>query len=341
MAAPISFESITMDTPLASLKLQLTQLQESHRSGSLSDAAFEDARIALERRILDAVLSDAAPDASPVVVGATPMAEPAASSSLNLWLTLVAVVLAIAGAAYGWKVSPKPLQVAAPAPSPLAAASALDGAPHDTGSDQIAAMVDALALKLKSKPQDAEGWSMLARSYAVLGRHAEAVPAFERAMALRPNDAMLMAGYADSVAKLNPGSAAGGLPSAASTPIPTSTPSLVQATVSGTVTLSSAMAKRTSPEDTVFIFARAAQGERVPLAVLRRQVKDLPLQFTLDDSMGMSPQNKLSGAKQVVVSARISKSGQAMPQSGDILGQAAPVSVGASGIAIEMRELVQ
>jgi cytochrome c-type biogenesis protein CcmH len=101
------------------------------------------------------------------------------------------------------------------------------------------------------------------------------------------------------------------------------------------------MVKLTSPEDTVFIFARAAQGERVPLAVLRKQVKDLPLQFTLDDSMGMSPQNRLSSANQVVVSARISKSGQAMPQSGDISGQAPLVAVGTSGIAIEIRDLVK
>jgi cytochrome c-type biogenesis protein CcmH len=112
-------------------------------------------------------------------------------------------------------------------------------------------------------------------------------------------------------------------------------------TVSGTVTLAPALAKQASPDDTVFIFARAAQGERVPLAVLRKQVKDLPIQFVLDDSMGMSPQNKLSAAGQVSVSARISKSGQAMPQSGDITGQAAPVSVGTSGITIEIRELVK
>ena len=60
-----------------------------------------------------------------------------------------------------------------------------------------------------------------------------------------------------------------------------------KASVSGTVTLSAALRAKVSPEDTVFIFARAAEGGRMPLAILRKQVKDLPATFTLDDSMGM------------------------------------------------------
>jgi cytochrome c-type biogenesis protein CcmH len=101
------------------------------------------------------------------------------------------------------------------------------------------------------------------------------------------------------------------------------------------------MAKQAKPEDTVFVFARPAEGARMPLAILRKQVKDLPLQFTLDDSMAMSPANALSGASKVVVGARVSKSGNAMPQPGDLSGQSAPVSVGASGLQIEIREAVK
>ena len=72
----------------------------------------------------------------------------------------------------------------------------------------------------------------------------------------------------------------------------------------------------------------------MPLAILRKQVKDLPLTFKLDDSMAMSPQMKLSNFPMVVVGARISKSGNAMPQPGDLQGQAAPTAVGASGIEL-------
>jgi cytochrome c-type biogenesis protein CcmH len=113
------------------------------------------------------------------------------------------------------------------------------------------------------------------------------------------------------------------------------------ATVSGTVTLSAALAKQAQPDDTVFVFARAAEGSRMPLAILRKQVKDLPITFTLNDSMAMSPASALSTASKVIVGARVSKSGNAMPQAGDLSGQSAPVSVGASGLKIEIKEAVK
>ena len=111
-------------------------------------------------------------------------------------------------------------------------------------------------------------------------------------------------------------------------------------TISGVVKLAPSLATKAAPEDTVFIYARAAQGSRVPLAILRKQVKDLPLKFALDDSMAMSPAAKLSGAAEVIVSARISKSGQAMPQTGDLQGQSGTVAPGASGLIIEISQVV-
>jgi cytochrome c-type biogenesis protein CcmH len=111
--------------------------------------------------------------------------------------------------------------------------------------------------------------------------------------------------------------------------------------VSGTVSLSPALRAQVSPEDTVFIFAKEAPNGRMPLAAERKQVKDLPYQFTLDDSKSMSPQARLSGATQVVVSARISKSGNAIAQPGDLQGQSAPVALGAKDLRVDIRELVK
>jgi cytochrome c-type biogenesis protein CcmH len=63
-------------------------------------------------------------------------------------------------------------------------------------------------------------------------------------------------------------------------------------------------------------------------------VKDLPAKFAFDDSMAMTPEMKLSNQAEVVIGARVSKSGQAMPQSGDLEGLSSPVKVGASGVAV-------
>jgi cytochrome c-type biogenesis protein CcmH len=78
----------------------------------------------------------------------------------------------------------------------------------------------------------------------------------------------------------------------------------------------------------------------MPLALLRRQVKDLPLDFTLDDSNAMMPQLSLSKFGRVVIGARISKSGDAAPHPGDLRGESGPVAVGASGISLEIAEVV-
>jgi cytochrome c-type biogenesis protein CcmH len=104
--------------------------------------------------------------------------------------------------------------------------------------------------------------------------------------------------------------------------------------VTGTVKLSPKLAEKVSPGDTVFIFARAAEGPPMPLAVLRRQVRDLPVQFSLDDGMAMAPGMKLSGFPRVIVGARISKSGNAAPQSGDLQGLSGVVANTAQDVAV-------
>ena len=111
--------------------------------------------------------------------------------------------------------------------------------------------------------------------------------------------------------------------------------------VSGTVSLSPELRAQASPEDTVFIFAKAAPNGRMPLAAERKQVKDLPYQFRLDDSKSMSPQARLSSATQVVISARISKSGNAIAQAGDLQGQSTPVALGAKDLRVDIRDVVK
>ena len=112
----------------------------------------------------------------------------------------------------------------------------------------------------------------------------------------------------------------------AQTPIQSASAPADAARIRGRVSLAPALAARALPTDTVFIFARAADGPRMPLAILKRTVAELPFEFTLDDSMAMSPQMKLSKFASVVVGARVSRSGNAMPQPGDLRGESAPTA---------------
>jgi cytochrome c-type biogenesis protein CcmH len=105
-------------------------------------------------------------------------------------------------------------------------------------------------------------------------------------------------------------------------------------TVSGSVSISPQMAARLAGTETLYIFARAVNGSRVPLAVLRIPARQLPMSFTLDDSQAMAPNLRLSGAEAVRIEARISRSGNAMPQSGDLVGASDVVKPGARDVRI-------
>ena len=110
--------------------------------------------------------------------------------------------------------------------------------------------------------------------------------------------------------------------------------------ITGRVTLDAALKNKFSPDDTVFVLARAAEGPKMPLAILRKQVRDLPVTFELDDSMAMAPQMKLSAFDQVVVVARISRSGTAMPQSGDGEGSSRPLRPGSKNVNVQIGNIV-
>ena len=407
-----------MNKDIKALRQQLEQLQKSHREGSVGKKAFEAGKAQLEREILQAVL--AAPEAAAAGAQA-----PRPSRALTAGVLSFVVVLAVAG--YAWTGSP-----GVPSAGPPTAAAAEGGNPHASGAvdeAQFIAAVEQLAERLKGQPDDVEGWAMLARSYGMLGRLDDALPAYQKAVALNGQDARLLADYADTLAlkndrnlegeplalveralKIEPtnlkalslaGAAAfnrkdyagavrywervvqhapaespylpqvqasiaearerGGLGRAsgaaapakpppvavaaakpAAAPVATPAPDAAGgATIRGTVRLAPALAMLAAPTDAGFIFARPAEGSRMPLAIVRKQVKDLPVDFVLDDSMAMSPGAKLSLFPQVVVSARVSKSGQAVPSAGDLSGQSAPIAPTASGLLIEINEVVK
>ncbi len=400
---------MTPDIP--TLKLQLQRLAQQRDAGTLTPAEFEEKKQPIERQLLDRVLQSADGPVSTTAVSA----KPAPRIPAGLLASVVGVVFAIAAGGYAWKGSPG----SASAPPPALAQAGAGGAgagdvPEGTSASdeamakQIEALTDKLTTHLKSKPDDVDGWIMLARTYMALGRLAESLPAYERAIALRGDDAQLMADYADSLAVNNNRVLAGepmkwinkalaidprnvkalalsgayafdrkdyagavkyweqvvqfgpkdgeylqqvkaslaearqlgGLSAEARPPAETAARA-VTPSVSGTVSLSPALAAQAAPNDTVFVYARGPDGKGIPLAILRKQVKDLPLDFTLDDSLAMSPAAKISGASAVVISARISKSGDAVPRPGDLFSQSGPVQLGASALKLEIRDTVK
>lgn len=405
-----------MNDDITQLRLQLKQLKAQRDSGAINAKAYATAKASLERQLLDQVLE--APLAGK---GGAPVASATPRPSGRLVGLLSVAVLAVAGIGYGLTGSP-----GMPSAGPPGTARADEAtASHADDATQFAAAVEKLAERLKEQPDNVEGWAILARSYARLGRHADAVPAYAKAVALEGNNAGLLADYADTLAvhnnrslegqptqlleralKLEPdnakalalaGTAAfnrkdyktavrhwehlarvappdgtfvqqlqdsiaeartlGGLPPGKPAPMaaaagPTAAPAPAPDAAStaaagaatsagslqGSVRLSPALAKLAAPDDTVFVFARPAEGSRMPLAIQRYRVKDLPVEFRLDDSQAMSPATRLSAFPQVVVGARVSKTGQATPSAGDLVGLSKPVANNARGVVIEINE---
>ncbi len=400
-----------MTPEIDTLRAELKALKQRHEAGELDEAGWHAARAPLERRLADLLVADDRPGAAqgPAAPAARPAAAPRPSRPLVAGV--LAFVLVVAAGGYAITGEPRAIDPAARAAAPAEGGGVT--------RDQIVAMVERLAERMKGQPDDPEGWTMLGRSYLVLEQPREAQAAFERARALRPQDPSVLADLADAIA-LNQGRVLAGEPArlvaaalalepdhrkalalagsaafeardyataarhwgrivalepadsplaaqarsgveearqlaaaapapkgsatataAASAPPATSAaPTTAAASVSGTVVLSPALKEQARPQDTVFVVARAAEGPRMPLAVLRAQVKDLPLSFTLDDRQAMAPGAGLSSATRVVVAARVSRSGQAAPQPGDLEGQSATVPVGARDLRIEITRVV-
>lgn len=184
---------------------------------------------------------------------------------------------------------------------------------------------------LQIAPNDPRALTLAGGAAFEAGDYARAISHWQRVAAGVPADSELARALATGIARAQ---------TMAGAPAPTAGASPVQQVVRGEVRLAPALKERAAADDTVFIFARAAQGPRMPLAVLRKQVRDLPAAFQLDDSMAMNPALKLSSVAQVIVTARVSRSGAAMPQSGDLQGESRPVAPGAAAVSILIDQVV-
>lgn len=367
------------------LRVQLAELRADRDAGTIDAATFEASRAELERR----VLAEAAPDAA---AGSKPGLRGAAVLLVGVPIVAVAVY------------------------AMLGNRSALDPvlaqAPSQFSQQDIDAMVERLAERMKADPSDPEGWLLLGRSYMAMQRFEAARDALAQAVQRRPGDAQLLADLADATAMaqgqkllgepeklieqalaadpqnlkalalaataallrgehqraadfferalrvappdspyvpglqdgLHQARAAAGLPptpAATAAPGPLAVPapaapasaaapapSVAAAPLAVQVSLAPALAAKVQEGDTLFIFARAAEGPRMPLAISRQVVGPgtrWPVAVTLDDSMAMAPQFRLSGFERVVVGARISRSGSANPEPGDLEGQGVPI----------------
>lgn len=357
-------------TNAAILKDQFAELERDHATGTIATPEYEQAKVELKRRLLEdtgaADTTTAAPPRRRWAAVATAVALPVTAAGLYLALgnpaalapapvqaavtpaEIEAMVAKLAARLEsrpddleGWAMLGRSYKVlgrnAEAAQAYAKAGSALAGDPR-----LLVDYAESLALahggNLQGKPAELIARALELDPGFALARMLSGAVAFQRedyAGAIRewsavqsrfPPDSDEARGIGESIAKARE--------LAAAQPGPKAKAGATAAKVAGTVRLSGELAARAAPTDTVFIFARAAAGGGPPLAVLRRQVKDLPLAFALDDTMAMAPERKLSGAQEVVVGARISRSGSPLPQSGDLQGLSRPVKVGAAGVAV-------
>jgi len=353
---------------------QLRELEADLRAGTLASDQYEKAYREIEARLLADVGKEEAP-------AQAPRGSRAAAVVLGVAVPLCALAVYLAVGNLG----------------ALAPGAGRDVAQHGMSEQQFEALVTRLAARLKENPEDAEGWMMLGRSYAVLGRFSESAEAYAKAAARMPRDAQLLADYADALAMAQGRSLRGEPEKILARALaidPLNVKALMLAgtaafnrndysgairrwerildavpgesemaqrvhasiaearalgasrqavgpgskadrrQVKGVVRIAPELATKVGPGDTVFIFARAEQGPRMPLAILRKHGRDLPAEFTLDDSMAMSPAAKLSDHPRVVIGARVSKTADASPRPGDLQGLSASVKVGTEGVSV-------
>lgn len=163
-------------------------------------------------------------------------------------------------------------------------------------------------------------------------RYGEALGWWKKLRAVLPSDSADARMVDANIAEAR--SLAGEAPASAAPAVATAnTPAAVE--VSGTVSLDKRFTDRVQSDATLFIYAKAADSPGPPLAVLRTTVGTWPVTFRLDDSMAMVPSRRLSQFEHVVIEARISRSGQATPATGDLY-VTSPVLHPASGTRLAL-----
>lgn len=162
-------------------------------------------------------------------------------------------------------------------------------------------------------------------------KYQQAIGTWEKLVAMLPpgsDDVRMLEGA------INDARTKAGLPPGAVAVAPAGT------SIKGVVELDPALKAKASPDDVLMVIARRP-GTRMPLAVLRKRAAELPLQFTLDDSLSMDPNSRLSSVAEIEVEARISRTGLAKQEPGDLLSQAQTVKLGANGVALRVAKVVQ
>jgi cytochrome c-type biogenesis protein CcmH len=334
---------------------QLRELDADLAAGKLAAADYERARTELEARLLEDVVEESAPrrGGTRVLTVAVALAVPLCAAALYFAVgnpgavdspavhlqtmveRLAAHLRENPDDTAGWKLLGRSYASLERFPEAADAyAKAAVRAPRD--AQLLADFADVLAM--------ARGQRLEGEPEKLIARALEIDPANLKALALAGTAAFARKDYAAAAAqweKMLPLVAADSEDARSIQASVDEARSLVdKRELKGTVALSSKLKTKAAPDDTVFIFARAAEGPPLPLAVLRKQVRDLPLEFSLDDSMAMAPGMRLSGFPRVIVAARVSKSGDAAPRPGDLQGSSAPVANDAEGVNVVIDTVV-
>lgn len=174
-----------------------------------------------------------------------------------------------------------------------------------------------IAKALELAPNDATGLWLAGMAAAEAGQYADAKAMWQKLAAQLPENSDSLRQVQGLIGKV----------SEQMTPAEnTGQNSAGSAQVSVRVTIAPELKAKAAPADTVFIYAQAMDGPPMPLAIVKKQAQDLPVVVILNDQLAMMPAMKLSNFDKVKVSARISKSGQAEPQPGDLFGVISQVS---------------
>jgi len=207
----------------------------------------------------------------------------------------------------------------------FAEATALASDTRRIGGESLLLLQRALTLD----PENQRGLWLLGISSMQAGMPAEAVATWERLLPQLSGEAQTSLQRQIDMARADAGlppSPQAQAPAAVAADSGSDASADAPARLTVEVDIAPALREQIGAGDVLFVYARAPEGPRMPLAIHRLPASSLPARVVLDDSTSMMPELKLSNMPQVVVGARISRSGLATPQAGDLEGQSSVVS---------------